>query len=108
MALFGSSAPAAAPAVSDPESQKLKASILQQMQQEVAVSNAKKLIGKINQNCFDNCITTPGSSMSSSDSTCLSNCMEKYIQFWNVTSQAYMSRATTEQVAANAMATENV
>ncbi|KAL4777387.1 mitochondrial import inner membrane translocase subunit tim13 [Aspergillus nidulans var. acristatus] len=107
MALFGSSAPAAAaPANSSEDVQQTKANLVAQLQQEMAMANAKKLISKVNQNCFENCITAPGSSLSASESTCLSSCMEKYIQFWNAASKAYIARATTQTVAANAMATE--
>lgn len=38
----------------------------------------------------------PGSSLSSSDSTCLSACVEKYISVWNATSRAYMARVNKE------------
>lgn len=56
------------------------------------VENAKLLIQKVNENCFDHCITNPGSSLSSKDQTCLSACMEKYIDAWNLTSRTYQSR----------------
>ncbi|KAL4918213.1 Tim10/DDP family zinc finger-domain-containing protein [Aspergillus aurantiobrunneus] len=109
MALFGSSAPAAS---SNQEAQEVKTAILKQLQQEAAMSNARQLIGKVNEHCFDNCITTPGATMTSGETTCLSQCMEKYISLWNVASKTYLTRATSERknggldtIAANSLAT---
>ncbi|OJD16251.1 hypothetical protein ACJ73_08897 [Blastomyces percursus] len=52
---------------------------------------------KVNENCFEKCIPSPGSSLSSKEQTCLTACMEKYIQLWNATSRAYGLRANQEQ-----------
>lgn len=51
---------------------------------------------KINEHCFDRCITAPGSSLAIGESTCLTTCMEKYINVWNTTSRAYISRVQKE------------
>jgi import inner membrane translocase subunit TIM13 len=37
------------------------------------------------------CIPTPGSSLSSGESTCYTNCMEKYMAAWNTTSRQYLT-----------------
>ncbi|KAJ5666714.1 Mitochondrial import inner membrane translocase subunit tim13 [Penicillium macrosclerotiorum] len=92
MSLFGSGSGSATPSSSGD----IKTALLQQVQQEAAMSNARALIGKINENCFDACIPAPGSSLSSKESTCLSSCMEKYINMWNVTSRTYMARMSQE------------
>jgi import inner membrane translocase subunit TIM13 len=91
MSLFGSSVPA--PSKS---SEEIKASLVQQLQQESAMNNARALIGKINEHCYDACIPAPGSSLSSKESGCLSSCMEKYIAMWNVTSRTYIARVNQE------------
>jgi import inner membrane translocase subunit TIM13 len=46
---------------------------------------------KLNEHCFDRCIPTPGSSLSSGESTCYTNCMEKYMAAWNTTSRQYLT-----------------
>ncbi|KAJ5175876.1 Mitochondrial import inner membrane translocase subunit tim13 [Penicillium canariense] len=81
---------------SSKSSEDIKTSLLQQVQQEAAMTNARALIGKINENCFDACIPAPGSSLSSKENSCLSSCMEKYINMWNVTSRTYMRRMAEE------------
>ncbi|OJJ58934.1 hypothetical protein ASPSYDRAFT_31565 [Aspergillus sydowii CBS 593.65] len=113
MGLFGSSTPAAAaPGSSGQEALEVKTAILKQLQQEAAMSNARQLIGKVNEHCFDNCIPSPGSTMSTGEQTCLSQCMEKYISLWNVASKTYLTRATSDKrnggldvIAANSLAT---
>ncbi|KAL4943521.1 hypothetical protein BDV06DRAFT_189776 [Aspergillus oleicola] len=115
MALFGSSSPSA-PATSDPEQAQIKAEVVKQLQTQAAIANAKALIGKVNEHCFTACVPSPGSTMSSSESTCLSQCMEKYISFWNASSKAYLGRLSREKanaqgldmVSANALATGGI
>ncbi|KAG7017060.1 Mitochondrial import inner membrane translocase subunit TIM13, partial [Cucurbita argyrosperma subsp. argyrosperma] len=38
--------------------------------------------------CFDKCITKPGSSLSGSESSCISRCMERYIEATGIVSRA--------------------
>ena len=58
--------------------------------------NGKFLIQKINENCFEHCVTDPGTSLTSREQGCLSACMEKYIDGWNTVSKAYYKRAQSE------------
>ncbi|PGH09048.1 hypothetical protein AJ79_05777 [Helicocarpus griseus UAMH5409] len=88
------------PSSSPQNSTEMKSTIMAQIQQETAMSNARALITKVNENCFEKCIPTPGSSLSSKESACLTSCMEKYIQMWNATSRAYITRIGQEQKAA--------
>lgn len=46
----------------------------------------------------------PGASLSSKERTCLSTCMEKYIDGWNVVSKTYVSRLQKEGAAMQAAA----
>jgi len=87
--LGGSSSPSAS-------SGDVKTAVVQQIQAETAMTNARALIQKINENCFTACVPTPGSSMSAQENTCLSNCMDKYISMWNITSRTYISRLGVE------------
>ncbi|ORZ36150.1 mitochondrial import inner membrane translocase subunit Tim13-like protein [Catenaria anguillulae PL171] len=46
--------------------------------------------------CYARCITAPGSSLSSSDETCLSKCMDRYMDAFNVVAQSYDKRIRAE------------
>ncbi|RMJ23777.1 hypothetical protein PHISP_05345 [Aspergillus sp. HF37] len=89
MPLFGSGSSA-------PNQQDAKVAVMKQVQTEAAVNNARALISRVNNNCFDHCFPKPGSSMSSPEETCISNCMEKYISMWNVVNRTYVGRISTE------------
>ncbi|KAI5302647.1 protein translocase subunit [Ascosphaera pollenicola] len=97
MSLFGSSSS------SDPAnmtSAEVKQVIINQLQSESAIANARALMTKLQENCFDKCVPTPGSSLSSGENACLTTCMEKYISLWNNVSKAYITRVTKEQQSA--------
>jgi len=68
-----------------------KTEVMQQVRQQAAIANARALVEKLNEHCFDRCIPTPGSSLSSGESTCYTNCMEKYMAAWNTTSRQYLT-----------------
>jgi import inner membrane translocase subunit TIM13 len=51
---------------------------------------------KINENCFEKCVPKPGSSVSSSERTCVTQCMEKYMAAWNQVNSTYLRRIQQE------------
>ncbi|XP_057767554.1 mitochondrial import inner membrane translocase subunit TIM8-like [Salvia miltiorrhiza] len=52
----------------------------QLLQQEKQKAVVNEMIGKLTSRCWDKCITgTPGNSFSSSESTCLTNCAQRYM-----------------------------
>ncbi|KAL6716984.1 protein translocase subunit [Lecanora helva] len=69
-----------------------KGALIKQVQQETAMNNFQKLFERINHHCFEKCIPAPGSSLSKKDESCISMCMDKYMQTWNTVSRQYISR----------------
>jgi import inner membrane translocase subunit TIM13 len=95
-------------AASDP-----KAAVMNQVRQEAAMTNARQLIEvwilpemlrhfllssnqKVNEHCFEKCVPKPGSSLSSGETTCFTQCMEKYMAAWNTVSRQYITRIQQE------------
>ncbi|KAK0621268.1 mitochondrial import inner membrane translocase subunit TIM13 [Bombardia bombarda] len=74
----------------------VKQAIIKQVLVESQMANARQLIEKINDICFDKCVPKPGSSVSSGEKTCVTNCMEKYMAAWNQVNTAYVRRIQTE------------
>ncbi|OWP01129.1 hypothetical protein B2J93_6579 [Marssonina coronariae] len=74
-----------------------KAAVMNQVRQEAAMTNARQLIEKVNQHCFEKCVPKPGPSLSSGESTCFSQCMDKYMSTWNAVSRQYIDRIQREQ-----------
>lgn len=73
-------------------SENVKQEVIKQVRAQYAMTNAKELIEKINGHCFEKCVPKPGSSLSSGESTCFTQCMEKYMSAWNQVSSTYISR----------------
>jgi len=90
-----------------------KERLMSQVKQEAAMTNARQLIEvrkftmlsrttltasqKVNEHCFEKCVTKPGASLSSGETTCFTQCMEKYMATWNTVSRSYITRIQQEQ-----------
>ncbi|CAE6462727.1 unnamed protein product [Rhizoctonia solani] len=84
-----------------------KQQIMDGLRNEMALANAQELINKINEKCFAKCkinekcfakcVTKPSTSLGSSEETCLSRCMERYMEAFNVVSQSYVARISRER-----------
>jgi import inner membrane translocase subunit TIM13 len=48
---------------------------------------------KVNEHCFERCVPKPGTSLSSGEQTCYSQCMDKYLAAWNAVSHQYLAQA---------------
>ncbi|KAI0481127.1 mitochondrial import inner membrane translocase subunit TIM13 [Xylariaceae sp. FL0804] len=70
----------------------VKTEIMQQVKAQYAVANARLLIEKVSDHCFETCVPKPGSSLSSGEQTCYTQCMEKYMMAWNQVSTTYINR----------------
>ncbi|CAK7268800.1 protein translocase subunit [Sporothrix epigloea] len=78
------------------DNETIKKSIMQQILQEANSANARTLMENMNQHCFDGCVPKPGTSLSSGEQKCVSQCMEKYIAAWNSVNAAYIRRLQQE------------
>ncbi|KAG9101007.1 hypothetical protein FS749_011090 [Ceratobasidium sp. UAMH 11750] len=74
-----------------------KQQLMDGLRNEMALANAQELINKINEKCFAKCITKPSTSLGSSEERCLSMCMERYMEAFNVVSQTYVTRISKER-----------
>lgn len=57
---------------------------------------------KVNEHCFEKCVPKPGSSLSSGESVCFKQCMDKYMAAWNTISNQYIGRIKQQGAAGNA------
>ncbi|KAJ0387686.1 hypothetical protein COL922a_001792 [Colletotrichum nupharicola] len=78
----------------DPTS--VKQAVMKQVLQEANLANARVLIDKLQENCFEKCVPKPGTSLSSGETTCMTQCMEKYMAAWNQVNTAYINRIKQE------------
>ncbi|KAJ4356491.1 protein translocase subunit [Didymosphaeria variabile] len=73
-----------------------KTQIMRQVQQEAAMQNARMLVEKLNEHCFDRCVPKPAASLSKGEEGCFTACMEKYMSAWNTVSKTYVARIQKE------------
>ncbi|KAI5362073.1 Putative Tim10-like domain superfamily protein [Septoria linicola] len=81
-----------------------KQQIMDQVRQQAALANARALVEKLNEHCFERCVPKPGNSLSSGESTCYTACMEKYMKSWNVVSQQYLGHVQKQAGSGNQFA----
>ncbi|KAI1771409.1 Tim10/DDP family zinc finger-domain-containing protein [Hypoxylon cercidicola] len=79
------------------DSESLKAQVIKEVKTQYAMENARQLIEKVNEHCFEKCVPKPGTSLSNSEQTCFTQCMEKYMSAWNQVSTTYISRLQRQQ-----------
>ncbi|KAL0931701.1 mitochondrial import inner membrane translocase subunit tim13 [Colletotrichum truncatum] len=78
------------------DSSSVKQAVMKQVLQEANLANARVLIDKLQENCFEKCVPKPGTSLSSGETTCMTSCMEKYMAAWNQVNTAYINRIKQE------------
>ncbi|ROT38541.1 mitochondrial import inner membrane translocase subunit tim-13 [Sodiomyces alkalinus F11] len=78
------------------DSNSVKQALMKQVLQEANIANARVLIEKLQENCFEKCVPKPGASLSSSETTCMTSCIEKYMAAWNQVNSAYIARIRQE------------
>ncbi|KAG2207266.1 hypothetical protein INT46_003185 [Mucor plumbeus] len=78
-----------------------KQEVMDQVRSELALANAQELINKINEKCYLKCVPKPGARLESGEQACLSKCMDRYMESWNVVSRAYVARLQRESQGGN-------
>merc|ERR1712038_738644 len=87
--------------IMDPEqlknlSPQQKDELMRNVQAQVALANMQELLTKVTDKCFKKCITSPASSLSGGDQKCLSMCMDRYMEAFNIVSRSYTQRISQE------------
>ncbi|CEJ89469.1 Putative Mitochondrial import inner membrane translocase subunit TIM13 [[Torrubiella] hemipterigena] len=80
------------------DSSSVKQAVMKQVQTEANVANARVLIENLQEICFEKCVPKPGGSLSSSEQSCATTCMEKYMAAWNQVNASYINRIKQEQL----------
>ncbi|KAI0709840.1 Tim10/DDP family zinc finger-domain-containing protein [Earliella scabrosa] len=96
--LFGATRGAQPPTSSPDELAARVASIKNSIRNEVALQNAQELMNKVSDKCYVKCVPKPGTSLSSSEERCLSQCMDRYLEAFDIISRTYVARLKRERV----------
>ncbi|KAH8378572.1 hypothetical protein KR009_000008 [Drosophila setifemur] len=74
-----------------------KEELMSQVKQQIALANAQEMLSKITKKCFKKCIQRPGKALDTSEQRCISQCMDRYMDTWNLVSRTYGNRLQREQ-----------
>ncbi|EDW19344.1 mitochondrial import inner membrane translocase subunit Tim13 [Drosophila mojavensis] len=78
--------------------------VITQVRQQIALANAQEMLSKMTEKCFRKCISRPGKALDGSEQRCITQCMDRFLDTWNLVSRTYGNRLEREQ---NAMQSEN-
>ncbi|ALC43844.1 Tim13 [Drosophila busckii] len=82
------------------ESKVEKGELITQVKQQIAVANAQEMLSKMTEKCFKKCINKPGRSLDGTEQRCITQCMDRFMDTWNLVSRAYGNRLQREQTKA--------
>ncbi|KAI0749904.1 Tim10/DDP family zinc finger-domain-containing protein [Daedaleopsis nitida] len=96
--LFGGLRDSPAPTSSPDEVAARMASIKSSIRNELALQNVQELMTKVSDKCYVKCVPKPGTSLSSSEEKCLAQCMDRYLEAFDIISRTYVARLKKERV----------
>mmetsp|Transcript_48876 Transcript_48876/g.156539 ORF Transcript_48876/g.156539 Transcript_48876/m.156539 type:complete len:122 (-) Transcript_48876:44-409(-) len=67
------------------------AQVMNQVQQEIAAQELQAFVTVVRDKCFETCVKSPGSSLSSSETNCLARCFDRYVEATKAVSQSVFS-----------------
>ncbi|PAA68494.1 hypothetical protein BOX15_Mlig019025g1, partial [Macrostomum lignano] len=73
-----------------------KRQILEQLQQQTALNLIQSLVNTSTEKCFEKCVPSPGGELATSEQKCVSMCLDRYVETWNIVSKVYGSRIARE------------
>ena len=71
--------------------------VMEQVRNQIAVTNAQELLQRITKSCFKKCVNKPGAQLDSYEQKCVAMCMDRYMDSWNTVSKAYNDRITKDR-----------
>lgn len=69
-----------------------KGRVMEQVRNQIAVATLQELIMKMSDKCFRKCVSSPSTSLDNREQKCLGNCMDRYMESWNIVSRAYSDK----------------
>lgn len=66
-----------------------------QLKAEVAAAFWQELVEEMSEKCFNICIKKPGASLDNHEQRCIGNCMDRFIDSYNVISKSFMAKLST-------------
>eukprot|EP01040_Poterioochromonas_malhamensis_P007847 gene7847-8485_t len=74
-------------------SQQQQEQYLQNLRQQIQAQTIQEIMNKMGEKCFKICAGKKGNSLDSSETTCVVNCMDRYMDTMHVVNAAVANRA---------------
>ncbi|KAH8286855.1 hypothetical protein KR018_002901 [Drosophila ironensis] len=74
-----------------------KGELMSQVKQQIALANAQEMLSKMTEKCFKKCVHKPGKALDTTEQRCISQCMDRFMDAWNLVSRTYGNRLQREQ-----------
>ncbi|CAM0944770.1 unnamed protein product [Alopecurus aequalis] len=65
--------------------------LMEQIKVQLAQAYAQELLETVGNKCFAKCVTKPGTNLSGSESSCISRCVDRYMEATGIISRALFS-----------------
>lgn len=70
--------------------------VKKQLQTEIATATFQELVEDMTEKCYSVCIKKPASSLDNYEQRCLGNCMDRFIDSYNVVSKVFTARLSSQ------------
>lgn len=67
-----------------------------QITAEMAAATVQELVEDVTEKCYNLCVKKPGTSLDNYEQRCLGNCMDRFIDSYNLVSRTFTSRLETQ------------
>lgn len=71
--------------------------IMRQLKHQIALANAQELLANISCKCFEKCVTQPRDHLSGNEQSCISLCMDRFLDSYRLCAHTYKHRLRREQ-----------
>lgn len=67
-----------------------------QLQAQIAAATFQELVDDMAEKCYSLCVKKPASSLDNYEQRCLGNCMDRFIDSYNVVSKVFTARLSSQ------------
>lgn len=70
--------------------------VKKQLKAQLAAATYQQMIEDMSEKCYNICIKKPGASLDNYEQRCLSNCMDRFIDSYNVVTKEFTARLSSQ------------
>lgn len=71
--------------------------VKKQLQEQLMLQNFQDMVDDMTEKCFQMCVKKPGASLDNYEQRCVGNCMDRFIDSYNLVTKVFTSRLAANQ-----------